>query len=205
MAMNKHNTAEQSSLGKAQDHAENRMDEYTQSSWVHDKHDVKGAPDGVESPRDGQPTDAQPPARLTGLKLKEPEGYAAGVPGVLRAMKHLEMDAAFTRGSRALMVLNQKDGIDCMSCAWPEPDGKRRIAEFCESGAKAVAWETDSRRVTPEFFRDNTVAELAQRSDYWLGQQGRITHPMVLREGAQHDEEISWEDAFKLNADELNA
>src|SRR3954467_11960122 len=124
MPMNKHNTREQSSQGKPQDHAENGMSEGTQSSWESQKHDVKDAPHGVEAPRSSDSTDAQPPARLTGLKLKEPESYAAGIPGVLRAMKHLEMDEAFARGTRALMVLNQKDGIDCMSCAWPEPDGK---------------------------------------------------------------------------------
>src|SRR5438270_5094814 len=147
MPMNKHNTAEQSTQGKPQDHAENRMDGHTQSSWVHDKHDVKGAPHGVEAPRDPQPSDAQPPARFTGLKLKEPESYAAGVPGVMRAVKHLEMDAAFTRGARALLVLNQKDGIDCMRCAWPEPDGRRRIEELCHRGANTAAGERDLRRM----------------------------------------------------------
>src|SRR5947207_7783501 len=152
-----------------------------------------------------KPTDAQPPAKFTGLRLEEPADYAAGVPGVWRSLKHLEMDASVVSGTRALLVLNQKDGIDCMSCAWPEPDGKRRIAEFCESGAKAVAWETDSRRVTPQFFEDFTVSELAKRSDFWLGQQGRITHPVVLREGAPCYEAISWDDAFKMIAEELNA
>src|SRR3954470_17801937 len=99
MPMNKHNTREQSSQGKPQDHAENGMSEGTQSSWESQKYDVKDAPHGVEAPRSSDSTDAQPPARLTGLKLKEPESYAAGIPGVLRAMKHLEMDEAFARGT----------------------------------------------------------------------------------------------------------
>ncbi len=162
------------------------------------------APDDIKHPIDQRPTDAQGPTSFTGLKLEAPAGYAAGLPGVLRSLKHLGMDHSAVRGSRALTVLNQKDGIDCMSCAWPEPDGERRMAEFCESGAKAVAWETDSRRATPEFFRDNPVSELALRSDFWLGQQGRIERPMVLREGAPCYEPITWDEAFKLIADELN-
>jgi len=92
-----------------------------------------------------------------------------------------------------------------MSCAWPEPDGHRRLIEFCENGAKAVAWEADSRRVTAEFFRRYSVGELAEQSDYWLGQQGRITEPVVLRSGATHYDAISWDDAFSLLAQELNA
>ena len=38
----------------------------------------------------------------------------------------------------------------------------------------------------------------ASRTDYWLGQQGRITEPMVLRAGGTHYEPISWDDAFAL-------
>src|SRR5436309_3426901 len=98
MPMNKHNTREQSD-GKPRDDAENRMNQHTSSSWVHEKHDVKDAPHGTEHATDQRPTDAQPPARFTGLKLKKPEDYAAGIPGVLRALKHLEMDSATIAGS----------------------------------------------------------------------------------------------------------
>ncbi len=54
------------------------------------------------------------------------------------------------------------------------------------------------------FFQKYSVAELSQKSDYWLGQQGRLTHPMVLRTGQTHYEKISWEDAFQLIAQHLN-
>jgi molybdopterin-dependent oxidoreductase alpha subunit len=91
-----------------------------------------------------------------------------------------------------------------MSCAWPEPDGQRRIVEFCENGAKAVAWEADGRRVGAEFFRQHSVKELSEQSDYWLGQQGRITHPMVLRSGSTHYEPLSWDEVFRFLARQLN-
>src|SRR6185312_6702216 len=91
------------------------------------------------------------------------------------------------------------------SCAWPDPDAHRSAAEFCENGAKAVAWEADSRRLTPEFFAKHSIDDLARESDYWHGQQGRLTEPMVLRPGRRHYEPISWDDAFALLAQELNA
>lgn len=138
------------------------------------------------------------------MKVTQPPRSAAGVAGVARAMRSLATDGDFVRGSKALLVLNQKGGIDCMSCAWPESDGDRRTAEFCESGAKAVAWETDPRH-DPGFFSRYSVAELLERSDYWLGQQGRLTQPLYLREGGSHYEPISWTNAFELIGRELRA
>ncbi|HLL55917.1 MAG TPA: FdhF/YdeP family oxidoreductase, partial [Myxococcaceae bacterium] len=119
--------------------------------------------------------------------------------------KHTLHEAGMVRGARLLLKVNQKDGFDCPGCAWPDPDGDRSVAEFCENGAKAVAEEGTLKRVTPELFAQHTVGELSQRSDYWLGKQGRLTEPMVLREGSQHYQPISWEEAFALVARELNA
>ncbi len=134
-----------------------------------------------------------------------PAHAAAGIPAVLRSMKHLFTQVPPVAATRAMLKLNQKGGIDCMSCAWPENDGKRHVAEFCENGAKAVAWEADATRCGPEFFARYSVAELSQQSDHWLGQQGRLTHPMILRENATHYEPISWDAAFEIIARELNA
>jgi len=41
------------------------------------------------------------------------------------------------------------------------------------------------------------------RTEFWLGQQGRLTHPMVLLPGATHYEPIGWDAAFALIAGEL--
>ncbi|MFL5606794.1 MAG: FdhF/YdeP family oxidoreductase, partial [Gemmatimonadaceae bacterium] len=132
--------------------------------------------------------------------------YAAGVPAVIEAMKYALDNMGPVKGARLLLQLNQTDGYDCPGCAWPDPPaGERSHAEFCENGAKAASEENTRKRIEPEFFRQHSVAELSQRSDYWLAQQGRITHPMVLRSGATHYEPISWDDAFDLIARKLNA
>jgi anaerobic selenocysteine-containing dehydrogenase len=101
--------------------------------------------------------------------------------------------------------VNQFAGFDCAGGAWPDPDTRRSMVEFCENGARAVAEEETLKRVTPDFFRQWSVAELSRHSDHWLGKAGRLTHPMVLRPGASHYQPIAWEDAVQLIGRELNA
>ncbi|MBY8851445.1 FdhF/YdeP family oxidoreductase, partial [Saccharothrix sp. MB29] len=138
------------------------------------------------------------------IDVSEPKRWAAGVPGVAVALKRGVEQMGVARTATTLRLLNQREGFDCPGCAWPEPQGHRRLAEFCENGAKAVAEEATRRRVGREFFAAHPVAELAGKTDYWLGQQGRITEPFVLREGATHYEPIDWQDAFSLVAEHLN-
>ncbi|MGV9817662.1 FdhF/YdeP family oxidoreductase [Nocardia xishanensis] len=139
------------------------------------------------------------------LTVTAPKKQAAGVTAVAVALKRSVEEMGVVRTARTLARLNQVNGFDCPGCAWPEPSGHRRPAEFCENGAKAVAEEATLRTVTPEFFAAHSVAELAGKSGYWLGQQGRITHPMVLRPGDTHYSPISWDEAYGLIADQLRA
>lgn len=132
--------------------------------------------------------------------------YAAGPTAVAVSMKRSLDHMGPTRTAKTLLKLNQAEGFDCMSCAWPDPEvGHRHTAEFCENGAKAVAEEATTVRATPEFFAAHSIAELDAKSEWWLGQQGRITHPMVKRPGAGHYTPIDWDEAFRLIATELNA
>ncbi|MES2595608.1 MAG: FdhF/YdeP family oxidoreductase [Verrucomicrobiota bacterium] len=147
----------------------------------------------------------QPPSKFTGIQVGKTKTSAAGVPAVTNSLKHIYGSAGLLRGTEAMLKLNQWEGFDCPSCAWPDPDDHRSAFEFCENGAKAIASETTRKRVTPEFFEEYSVAELAGWSDFEMDQAGRITHPMILREGDTHYREISWDDAFNLIGKELNA
>ena len=109
------------------------------------------------------------------------------------------------RTAAALVRLNQRKGFDCPGCAWPEEHGGRKFAEFCENGAKAVAEEATKRVVTPDFFARHSIADLAERPEYWLSQQGRLTHPVILRDGDDHYRPISWDHAYHVIAQHLNA
>ncbi|MFD9370365.1 FdhF/YdeP family oxidoreductase [Streptomyces sp. NPDC060020] len=137
-------------------------------------------------------------------QVAPPKQAAAGLAAIGHTLRIAQQQMGVARTARTLLKVNQKDGFDCPGCAWPEGD-KRHTAEFCENGAKAVAEEATLRRVTPEFFAAHPLADLADRSGYWLGQQGRITEPMYLPEGGDRYEAISWERAFAVIAEELTA
>ncbi|MFE1952892.1 FdhF/YdeP family oxidoreductase [Streptomyces sp. NPDC059524] len=137
-------------------------------------------------------------------QVAAPQHHAAGLPAVKESLRIAREQMGVRRTALTLLRVNQKDGFDCPGCAWPEPE-HRHAAEFCENGAKAVAEEATLRRVTPEFFAAHPVADLARRSGYWLGQQGRLTHPMYLAEGADRYEPVTWERAFDIIGEELTA
>ncbi|MGA8978914.1 MAG: FdhF/YdeP family oxidoreductase, partial [Pedococcus sp.] len=140
------------------------------------------------------------------LVVKGQQDHAAGITAVAVSMKRSVDHMGLKRTAQTLLRLNQAEGFDCMSCAWPDPDpGHRHTAEFCENGAKAVAEEATRDRATPEFFARHSIAELDAHSEYWLGQQGRITHPMVKRPGGTHYEPIEWDEAFELIGAELRS
>ncbi|WP_434448942.1 FdhF/YdeP family oxidoreductase [Lentzea sp. E54] len=139
------------------------------------------------------------------LEVSTPKTWAAGIPGVLVSLDRAVEQMGVGRTVKTLRLLNQREGFDCPGCAWPEPQGHRKMAEFCENGAKAVAEEATKRRIGPEFFAAHSVESLRTRTDYWLGQQGRLTEPMVLRPGATHYTPIGWDAAFTLIAEELTS
>ncbi|ALJ21308.1 FdhF/YdeP family oxidoreductase [Microbacterium sp. No. 7] len=140
----------------------------------------------------------------TRVRVAKPKQVAVGVPAVLHALKISNEQMGVRRSIETLLRVNQKDGFDCPGCAWPEED-KRHIAEFCENGAKAVAEEATLRRVGPDFFAAHAIDELRGHDDWWLGQQGRLTHPMILDEGATHYRPIGWDEALAEIADALAA
>jgi molybdopterin-dependent oxidoreductase alpha subunit len=148
---------------------------------------------------------AESPAELERGEVTRPPEVAAGIPAAINALKFSVREMGVRRSLKTLLSVNQKDGFDCPGCAWPEPDGERAHAEFCENGARHVADEATTKRATPEFFREWSVTKLSEQSDVWLNQQGRLTHPMLLRRGSDNYEAISWDEAFKLIAGELNA
>lgn len=163
------------------------------------------AVDGSDRPHGRELPHAQPPFETDGIRVTPPARVAAGLKSVLKAAEFTLKEPGLVRGIAALYRLNQFDGIDCPGCAWPDPDQDRALNEYCENGVKAIAEEATAKRCTPEFFRSWSVSQLSRQSDYWLGHQGRLTHPMVLRSGSDHYEPISWEDAFGMIAGELNA
>lgn len=149
-------------------------------------------------------TKGRTPEKLGDLRATPPMKVAAGLSAIKETVTNTYTKMGPVRATRALLTLNKDGGIDCPSCAWPDPDDKRTVAEFCESGAKALADEATTKRIGSGFWREHNVEELSQKEDFWLNGQGRLTKPIVRRRGATLYEPISWEDTFRLIADELN-
>ena len=118
---------------------------------------------GAQSPLEPAPPEVKPVPKVAG-----------GPRSAIAAARFAFGEMGPIRATRTLLQLNQKQGIDCPGCAWPEPDGERSHFEFCEEGAKHVADEATSKRVTPEFFAKWSVKDLSEQSDLWLNAQGRL-------------------------------
>lgn len=154
---------------------------------------------------ENQKPDHQNPEKHTGLKIGNIKKSAAGIPGIISASKNILNEAGVLRGLKALKSLNQKGGYDCPSCAWPDPDDERSgLGEYCENGARAVADEATMKKLTAEFFKNNSVKELAALSDFEIGKKGRIAEPVYLPKGGTHYQPVSWKKAFEKIGKTLN-
>ena len=135
----------------------------------------------------------------------KPYNQPAGGWGAAGATaKVLLQQSVIGKGSKALLAMNQPGGFKCPSCAFPDADERRKL-EFCENGAKALAWEATQFRAGRELFAQHTVTELMAQTDYWLEMQGRLTEPMRYDAATDHYVPCSWDEAFALIARHLQA
>ncbi len=135
----------------------------------------------------------------TSTEVTEHKTVATGIPAVVATMKRSLEQMGPVRTGRTLLKVNQPSGFDCPGCAWPEPPpDERKHAEFCESGAKAIAEEATTARADRSFFANHTLADLRTRSDFWLGRAGRLTEPMLKKPGAERFVPIGWQAARDL-------
>ena len=148
--------------------------------------------------------DVNPGTDYPDMEIGANKKWAVGVPAVMHSMEYALTEMGPSRTARLMTTINQKDGFDCMSCAWPDP-GKRNVLEFCENGAKAVTWEATPITVQSSFWAENSITSLLDKSEYWLGQQGRLIEPVYKASGSDHYEPVSWDRAFGIIADRLNA
>jgi molybdopterin-dependent oxidoreductase alpha subunit len=131
--------------------------------------------------------------------------HPAGGWGAAAATARVLMEqSVLTKGSRALLSMNQPGGFKCPSCAFPDATCTKKL-EFCENGAKALAHEATKLRVTRAFFEAHTVTELMEQSDYWLEMQGRLTEPMRYDPLTDRYRPCDWNEAFDLIGTHLRA
>ncbi|QBM75617.1 FdhF/YdeP family oxidoreductase [Sphingomonas sp. AAP5] len=135
------------------------------------------------------------------MRRKRPEGIKdytgpAGGWGALKAVAvSLKAQQIVSQGAQTLLKSNQPDGFDCPSCAWPDPKHSSSF-EFCENGAKAVAWESTAKRIGGDFFAQHSVSELWEKTDHWIEDQGRVTEPLRYNPATDHYEVVGWDEAL---------
>lgn len=138
--------------------------------------------------------------------MGKPATAAVGIPGIAQTVRYAVNEMGLRRGGRTLLRLNQTDGFDCPSCAWPDPAPQdRSTVELCENGAKAASWEATRARAGRALFAKHSVGDLRRLEDHSLEHRGRLVEPMHLGPGATHYAPISWEGAFELIAGRLRA
>ena len=148
--------------------------------------------------------DISPQADYPDLEVGHPKHEAVGPEAIIRTLDTTIRGLGPARAARLLLDINQKDGFDCMSCAWPDP-GDRNKLEFCENGAKAVTWEATPVKVERSFWAEHPVSSMQDATEYWLGQQGRLIEPVYKPAGSDQYEPIGWDAAFELIGERLRA
>src|SRR3954447_10992276 len=144
------------------------------------------------------------PQRFAHLHQTPFQHNAAGIAAVISSFKQMRKYMSATDAWKTATALNQKGGIDCPGCAWPDPDDERSsLGEYCENGIKAIAEEAQKKKLTAGFFKKHSVEEIGSWTDFEIGKQGRLTQPMILHKGAIHYQPILWEDAFEIIANEI--
>ena len=150
---------------------------------------------GIESPEDHDK-----------VKVSKPKENSAGIPAIRSGLKHVLTYMDKKDAFATLTRLNQKGGIDCPGCAWPDPeDDRSRLGEYCENGMKAIAEEATNRSIDASFFASHSIESLRDKTDFELGKLGRIAEPLLLGAEQQHYQPVSWEKAFDMIGAELNA
>lgn len=146
------------------------------------------------------------PEKFSGLKRVKPSSFAAGLPAIASVAGQTRKYMRLGDATKVLSSLNQKGGVDCPGCAWPDPNDERaKFGEYCENGIKAIAEEAQQTRIGKDFFSKHSVAELCAWTDFELGKAGRLAEPLALLPGSTHYQPISWDDAYTLIGKQLRA
>ncbi len=106
------------------------------------------------------------------------------------------------KGALLWKTLNHKSA--CLSCAWGtggQKGGFRNEDEEplqrCAKSVEAIASELMDG-IPQDFFTRYLIAELQQLSSLEADRLGRLSFPVILREGSDRYERISWDEVYEL-------
>lgn len=92
----------------------------------------------------------------------------------------------------------------CLSCSWGTGGQKGgftnevgEVLQRCMKSVEAISAELQPA-VEPDFFERFTIQELQQLTSMEADRLGRLSYPVMLREGSSHYERISWVEALEI-------
>ncbi|MCB0936913.1 MAG: molybdopterin-dependent oxidoreductase, partial [Mycobacterium sp.] len=138
------------------------------------------------------------------LKVGPPKKVAAGLPSIAHSMIPALRNFGPRKTFRASFTMNHKRGFDCPSCAWIS-ENKPPAIDFCENGMKSLNSEITPVLIPRDFWAANSLTSMLDKSEFWLGRQGRITEPVYRAKGSDHYEVIEWDRALDLISDRLRS
>ncbi|MBD2005218.1 MULTISPECIES: FdhF/YdeP family oxidoreductase [Cyanophyceae] len=92
----------------------------------------------------------------------------------------------------------------CLSCAWGTGGQKGGFAnelgetmQRCAKSVEAISAELQPA-VSTHFFERHSIAELQHLTSLEADRLGRLSFPVILREGKSHYERISWDEIYEI-------
>jgi molybdopterin-dependent oxidoreductase alpha subunit len=92
----------------------------------------------------------------------------------------------------------------CLSCSWGTGGQKGGFTnetgetlQRCMKSVEAISAEIKPP-VSTDFFEKHSIAELQQLTSMEADRLGRLSFPMILREGKSHYEHISWQEIYDI-------
>ncbi|MEO1134821.1 MAG: molybdopterin-dependent oxidoreductase, partial [Cyanobacteria bacterium J06639_1] len=133
-----------------------------------------------------------------------PESDSPGLPigGGPPVIKQWADYTLSPQGAKTWEVLFKKSA--CLSCAWGTGGQKGGFTnelgetlQRCAKSVEAIASELQPA-VEPQFFEQYSIARLQQLTSREADRLGRLSVPLILREGRSHYARIGWDEVYEI-------
>jgi len=136
------------------------------------------------------------------IKPEDATSNAPEMGGGLPIVQYWAEHTLSPEGPKLWQTLLHKSA--CLSCAWgtggQKGGFKNELGETlqrCMKSVEAISAELQPA-VSTHFFDRHSIAELQQLTSLEADRLGRLSFPVILREGKSHYERISWDEIYEI-------
>ncbi|MBD1905427.1 FdhF/YdeP family oxidoreductase [Funiculus sociatus GB2-A5] len=137
------------------------------------------------------------------IKLEDATSNTPEMGGGLPVVQYWAEHTLSPEGPKLWQTLLHKSA--CLSCAWGTGGQKGGFAnelgetmQRCAKSVEAISAELQPA-VSTHFFERHSIAELQQLTSLEADRLGRLSFPVILREGKSHYERISWDEIYEIS------